>query len=154
MKAGFGFEAALFNSTNRNSLQVGFSAVSYDRFITSIHVAYTLTASGNAAFEAGRLMIVKGLFDVGRTQIDPWTVAVPSNFTNSIVYDLGIRVADKEYDFGPQGFQLVKDQDYTVILVRPAVVGSVWPLGAEMNGFLNVMGFAAGGSDPFGGQLR
>lgn len=154
MRQDFGLDSAEFNATTKNSLQVYLPARPFIRVIDAIHCSYGEVDPANNPFEAGRLMIVTGRFDVDRTQIDPRSTGTPSNFKNSVVYDVALVTADKEFYFGGRGFPLGADQDYTVILVRPATATDVWPLSAAMNGYLNVMGYGSGQEDPFGGKFR
>lgn len=154
VKQGFVSDSALFDATVRNSIAIHIPIDVQERVITSIHLAYGMTDPANGAFEAGRLLILKGRFDNEKAQISPFSIDLPSSVRNTLLYDLFISEPNKDIDFGSTGFSIAADTDVTVVLIRPATNGDVFPLADAMNGFLNVRGFVRGGDDPFAQGLR
>lgn len=149
VKIGFGNYNFVFDAVTQNNCLLQLPRTGNERVITSIHAGYGIIDPAGNAFESGRLLIVNGLEENFRAQIDPHSIDKPDTIP-SILYDLPFDERVKTLDFGPRGFSIGADQDVTIILAAPATASDVWPVYEPMNGFLNVYGYEAGKDNPFG----
>lgn len=148
-RQGFGINTDVFDeSVKMRSLIVALTASDNDRVITSIHAGYGVISAASNAFEAGRLLIVQGTFLNQQASIDPHLVTVPVE-VGSVIYDFLFDLKTKIIDFGSRGFLVSGSQSVSVILTAPATATDVFPLHANMNGFLNVQGYEVGKDQPF-----
>lgn len=152
-KRGYGNVSGVFSSTLR-SVAVQLDATPGEKIITVIHAGYGVSDPALHAFEAGRLLIVRGAYEqLNKQGINPHSVDVPDDVP-AVVYDMPFDARVKFIDFGPRGMSIPANVIYTVILVRPSTVGDVWPLADAMNGFLSVEGYELDGRDNPFGELR
>lgn len=153
-KQGYGNVSGLFSSADLKSLVIELPATPGEKIITVIHAGYGIVDPANNAFEAGRLLIVRGKYEqLNRDGISPFTVEVPADVP-AVAYDMPFDARVKFIDFGPRGMSIPANTVVSVILIRPSTATDIWPLADPMNGFLSVEGYELDGKDNPFGELR
>ncbi len=150
-KQGFGVATGLFTNTGtgNNSISVILPSSDNEQIITSIHASYSpANPAASNYMQFGRLLIVSGAFSNGRSVIAPNSNVVPSDVPG-VIFDQVLSENTSNIDFGPRGFSLAPGSQYSVILAAPATNGNTFPAFADHYGFLNVLGFDVGKSQPF-----
>lgn len=150
-KQGFGVATGLFTNTGtgNNSISVVLPASDNEQIITSIHCSYSpVNPAASNYMQFGRLLIVAGRFDNGRSVISPISNLVPRDLP-AVIFDQVLSSNTENIDFGARGFTLSPGSLYSIVLGAPATNGDTFPTFADHYGFLNVFGFDVGKSQPF-----
>lgn len=150
-KQGFGVATGLFTNTGtgNNSISVVLPASDNEQIITSIHCSYSpVNPAASNYMQFGRLLIVSGAFSNGRSVISPISNLVPFDLP-AVIFDQVLSSNTENIDFGARGFTLSPGSLYSIVLGAPATNGDTFPAFADHYGFLNVLGFDVGKSQPF-----